>query len=40
MERFEDKSKYVSEVKTIMNDQLTPKEYAIKKLKIRKYKLY
>ena len=35
---LEDKSKYVSEIETVMNEQLTPKEYGIKLL-TKKYKL-
>lgn len=35
---LEDKSKYVSEVETVMNEQLTPKEYGLKRMKAKRYK--
>ena len=36
---LEDKSKYVSEVETVMNEQLTPKEYGLKRMKAKRYKV-
>lgn len=36
---LEDKSKYVSEVETVMKDQLTPKEYGLKRMKAKRYKV-
>ena len=36
---LEDKSKYVSEVKTVINDQLTPKEYGMRRMKVKRYKV-
>ena len=36
---LEDKSKYVSEVEAVSNEYLTPKEYGLKRMKVKRYKV-